>query len=206
MNKFVTVLFWTLSSISIQANAIMLVDPPMPVEPPIIDPPTPFPLPDEPTRTAINVNIGSIGGDLDNAAIRTVRKVVGHAIATGTVDTFAVTSPKKDRQIPIEGGLSFCVEVGFSASNIDFNLFISELETIQANPGTFYNINEVDSCEIFSDNDIDIEEPPICSTEVKICTDGSEAGHIPNSCKFEPCPEEVQSKKNYWEYWDWNDY
>ncbi len=200
MNKFVPVLFWTLSSISIQANAIM------PVEPPVIDPPAPFPLPDEPTQTAINLHIGSIGGDLDNAAIRTVRKVVGHAVATGTVDTFVVTSPKKGRQIPFEGGLSFCAEAGFNASNIDFNNFINELETIQTQSGTFYNLNEVDSCEIFSD-DVSVDpETPICFTEVKICTDGSEVGLIPNSCEFKPCPEEVQPKKNYWEYWDWNDY
>ncbi|MGI0026184.1 MAG: hypothetical protein ACREA4_13695, partial [Nitrososphaera sp.] len=43
---------------------------------------------------AVNISIGSIGGALDDAALRTVRQVIGHAVARGTVDTFIVFSPR----------------------------------------------------------------------------------------------------------------
>jgi hypothetical protein len=37
---------------------------------------------------AVNISIGSIGSALDNAALRTVRQVIGFAVGTGTVDKF----------------------------------------------------------------------------------------------------------------------
>lgn len=39
---------------------------------------------------AVKINIGSIGGPLDDAALQTVRQVIGYAVARGTVDTFIV--------------------------------------------------------------------------------------------------------------------
>jgi hypothetical protein len=96
---------------------------------------------------AVNISIGSIGGSLDNAALRTIRQVIGFAIATSTVDKFIVYSPRAGSPIPIEGGLSACAEAGFSTSNTQFNAFIQELRSINPKPGTFYNVELTASCK-----------------------------------------------------------
>ncbi|MFW9257773.1 hypothetical protein A4S05_14620 [Nostoc sp. KVJ20] len=95
---------------------------------------------------AVNISIGSIGGSLDNAALRTVRQVIGFAVGTSTVDKFIVYSPKSG-SIPIEGGLSACAEAGFGISNTRFNAFIQELRSINPKPGTFYNIELTATCK-----------------------------------------------------------
>jgi hypothetical protein len=95
---------------------------------------------------AVNISIGSIGGSLDNAALRTIRKVIGFAVGTSTVDKFIVYSPSVGSPIPIEGGLSACAEAGFGTSNTKFNAFIQELRSINPKPGTFYNVELTASC------------------------------------------------------------
>ena len=45
------------------------------------------------TSHAVSITLGSSGGALDNAALRSVRKLVGKAISAEIVDTFAVYSP-----------------------------------------------------------------------------------------------------------------
>ncbi|MBW4633154.1 MAG: hypothetical protein KME30_15020 [Iphinoe sp. HA4291-MV1] len=96
---------------------------------------------------AVNISIGSIGGPLDNAALRTIRQVIGFAVGTGTVDKFIVYSPTAGSPIPIEGGLSACAEVGFGISNKRFNAFIQELRSIKPEAGTFYNLELTASCQ-----------------------------------------------------------
>ncbi|MGF1938343.1 MAG: hypothetical protein RM347_028970 [Nostoc sp. ChiQUE02] len=95
---------------------------------------------------AVNISIGSIGGSLDNAALRTVRQVIGFAVGTSTVDKFIVYSPKTG-SIPIEGGLSACAEAGFGISNTTFNVFIQQLRSINPKPGTFYNVELTATCK-----------------------------------------------------------
>jgi hypothetical protein len=95
---------------------------------------------------AVNISIGSIGGPLDNAVLRTVRQVIGFAIGTSTVDKFVVYSPRSG-SIPIEGGLSACAEAGFGTSNTTFNAFIQQLRSINPKPGTFYNVELTASCK-----------------------------------------------------------
>ena len=96
---------------------------------------------------AVNISIGSIGGSLDNAALRTIRQVIGFAVAISTVDKFIVYSPRVGSPIPIEGGLSACAEAGFGISNTTFNAFIQELRSINPKPGTFYNVELTASCK-----------------------------------------------------------
>ncbi|WP_066381238.1 MULTISPECIES: hypothetical protein [unclassified Anabaena] len=96
---------------------------------------------------AVNISIGSIGGSLDNAALRTIRQVIGFAIATSTVDTFIVYSPRVGSPIPIEGGLSACAEAGYGINNTKFNAFIQQLRSIKPKPGTFYNVELTASCK-----------------------------------------------------------
>ncbi|MBD2452289.1 hypothetical protein H6G76_35350 [Nostoc sp. FACHB-152] len=97
---------------------------------------------------AVNISFGSIGGALDNDALRTIRQVIGFAVGTGTVDKFIVYSPRNGSPIPIEGGLSACVEAGFGISNTKFNAVIKELRSIKPQPGTFYNIEPTASCQL----------------------------------------------------------
>ncbi|MFW9259868.1 hypothetical protein A4S05_37765 [Nostoc sp. KVJ20] len=95
---------------------------------------------------AVNISIGSIGGSLDNAALRTIRQVIGFAVGTSTVDKFIVYSPKPG-SIPIEGGFSACAEAGFGISNTRFNAFIQELRSVNPKPGTFYNLELTATCK-----------------------------------------------------------
>lgn len=101
----------------------------------------------EPENRAVNITLGSSGGGLDNAALRSTRKLVGEAITAGTVDTFAVYSPKEGGPIPIEGGLAACAEAGFNANPKRFNSFVSQLRAIRPKAGTFLNVEFIGQCK-----------------------------------------------------------
>lgn len=96
---------------------------------------------------AVNITLGNSGGGLDDTALRSVRKLIGKAITANTVDTFVVYSPRAGGPIPIEGGLSACVEAGFSGSPQKFNAFVSQLRTIHPRPGTFLNVELTERCK-----------------------------------------------------------
>lgn len=97
---------------------------------------------------AVNINIGSIGGSLDNVALQTIRQVIGFAIGTGTVDKFIVYSPRDGSPIPIEGGLSACAEAGFGIRDARFKAFIQQLRSITPRSGTFFNVEPTASCKL----------------------------------------------------------
>jgi hypothetical protein len=143
---------------------------------------------------AVDINIGSIGGALDEAALRTVRQVVGHAIARGTVDKFIVHSPRVGSPVPIEGGLSACAEAGFATTRREFHTFIRQLRSIQPEPGTFYTVQTTQSCNsdenVFNDEDVFNDGDVFCTKDGKLCPDGSVVGRVPPSCEFAPCPGE----------------
>ena len=91
----------------------------------------------ESASRAVNINIGSSGGGLDNNALQDIRKLLGKAVASGTVDDFVVFSPRVGGPIPIEGGLSACAEKGFNASETKFAAFVSQLHSIHPRSGPF---------------------------------------------------------------------
>lgn len=97
---------------------------------------------------AVNIDIGSIGGSLDNVALQTIRQVIGFAIGTGTVDKFIVYSPRDGSPIPIEGGLSACAEAGFGIRDARFKAFIQQLRSITPRSGTFFNVEPTASCKL----------------------------------------------------------
>ncbi len=101
----------------------------------------------EEANRAVNITLGSTGGALDNAALRSVRKLVGQAIAGETVDTFAVYSPRAGGPIPIEGGLNACAESGFSSTPKRFSAFVKELRAVRPKAGTFLNVELTDQCK-----------------------------------------------------------
>lgn len=195
MNKFVLALLWPLSLLPVQSIAAEppVIASPIPSEQPVPDLPIPAQPPTQPPFTliqvAVEVNLGSMGGSIDNAAIRAVRRIVGHAVATGVVDTFIDTSPRNNGSIPIaiEGGLSFCAESGFEHGGYQFMEFIDELVSIQPNNGTFYNINKVENC-FESMDDVPGDDDTVCTADVKMCPDGSYVDRVPPGCGFAPCP------------------
>lgn len=111
----------------------------------------------DPANRAVNISLGSAGGPLDNAALRSIRKLVGKAITADTVDTFAVYSPRVGGPIPIEGGLSACAEAAFGATPKQFNAFVSQLRAIHPRAGTFLNVELTDQCK-----PIDVTGPLTC--------------------------------------------
>lgn len=96
---------------------------------------------------AVNVSIGGTGGAVDSASVQKVRKVIGRAIASSTVDTLFVYSPRTGGSIPIEGGLSLCAEAGFNSTPERFNAFVQRLRAINPPSGTFYNVELTRACE-----------------------------------------------------------
>jgi hypothetical protein len=126
---------------------------------------------------AVNIALGSTGGALDNAALQTVRQVIGYAVASGTVDTFMVVSRGE-----IEGGLSACAEAGFLTEQQDFTAFVQQLHAIHPQSGTFFTVQPTEHCMRDTDE--------VCTLEVKECPDGSFVGRVPPSCEFAPCPGE----------------
>jgi hypothetical protein len=99
------------------------------------------------SNRAVNINVGSSGVALDDAALRAIRKLVGHAISGNTVDTFSVYSPRVGGPIPIEGGLIACAEAGFSSTPRDFTRFVNQLRDIRPKAGTFLNVELTDQCK-----------------------------------------------------------
>ena len=145
-----------------------------------------------PSNRAVNINLGSSGVALDDAALRTIRKLVGHAISVNTVDTFSVYSPKVGGPIPIEGGLIACAEAGFSSTPQTFTRFVSQLRDIRPKTGTFLNVELADRCK-----PIDADMPlacggiagAACPDEKQYCDFGPGKCKIPDAqgmCKTKP--------------------
>ena len=101
----------------------------------------------ESANRAVNMNLGSSGGRLDDNALQAIRKLVGKAVVTGTIDDFIVYSPRQGGPIPIEGGLSACAEKGFNASETKFAELVSQMRSIHPRPGTFLNVELAAKCE-----------------------------------------------------------
>ena len=101
----------------------------------------------DPANRAVNINLGSTGGALDNSALVTIRRQVGKAISSEAVDTFIVYSPRIGGPVQIEGGLNACAEEGFSAKPNQFREFVHKLREIRPRAGTFLNVELTDQCK-----------------------------------------------------------
>jgi hypothetical protein len=99
------------------------------------------------TMRAVNIILGNSGQGLDSAALRSVRKLVGQAVAADTVDSFLVYSPREGGPIPIEGGLSACAEAGFNVTPEKFGAFVMQLRSIHPKAGTSLNVESVAQCK-----------------------------------------------------------
>lgn len=123
---------------------------------------------------AVEININGIGPPVDDAAVRTVRQVIGHAVASGVIDKFIVYG------YGIEGGFSACAEASPSKQAKPLNTFVRGLRSIRPDPQTTaYSVNLTQRCS---------GELVACTQDAKICPDGSSVGRVPPFCKFAPCP------------------
>jgi hypothetical protein len=102
---------------------------------------------DPAVERAVNITLTNDGRGLDNTALRSVRKLVGQAVAANTVDTFVVYSPRAGGPIPIEGGLSACAEAAFNVTPKKFNAFVRQLRSVHPKAGTFLNVELTSQCK-----------------------------------------------------------
>lgn len=92
----------------------------------------------------INITIGSTGAGSVGTTIASVRQLIGHAVGSGVVDKFIVLVPREGEPVPIEGGLTACVEAGFGIDD-QFTSFVTQLRSIQPSSGVFLNIEDAKS-------------------------------------------------------------
>ena len=109
---------------------------------------------------AVNITVGSIGSGDVSTTIATVRQLIGYAVGAGVVDDFML----KGGSVPVEGGLTACVEAGvnvsddsspedplpedpqFSAALDKFGQFVKQLRSIQPDTGIFLNLELAGNC------------------------------------------------------------
>lgn len=123
---------------------------------------------------AVEININGIGPPVDEAAVGTVRQVIGHAVARGVIDKFIVLG------YGIEGGFSACAEASPHRHAKHLETLVRSLRSICPDPQTTgYSVNLTRRC---GGNRV------ACAQDAKICPDGSSVGRVPPFCEFAPCP------------------
>ncbi len=124
---------------------------------------------------AVEISILGIGPPVDTRAVDKVRRTVGASIATGVTDTYFVLG------YGIEGGFGACAQKSPFASQTDFAAFVNRLRGITPDPTTTsYSVERTVSCD----------EPVFCTTDARICPDGSAVARVPPACEFAACPGE----------------
>jgi hypothetical protein len=96
---------------------------------------------------AVTISVGSTDDNVDNKSLELVRKAVGNAIASDTVDTFDVYYPRVDGPTSTKVGLSACAEAGLSSTPREFRNFVEQLRSIRPKPGTFIRVQLTDRCK-----------------------------------------------------------
>ena len=107
---------------------------------------TPVPAETREQGQAVNIAIGSDSGTPDPTALRSIRKLVGDAISSETVDTFYIYIPRPGSPISMEFGLSACAEAGFVAGEGKFEKLVMRLRSLRAKPGTSIRVELTDRC------------------------------------------------------------
>lgn len=97
--------------------------------------------------SAVNISIGSTDDNVDNAALESVRKVVGNAIASGIVDTFDIYYPRAGGPATTKVALSACAGAGVGSMPGEFRSFVKQLRAIRPKAGTFVNVELTERCK-----------------------------------------------------------
>ncbi len=128
---------------------------------------------------AIIISVGSTDDNVDNAALESIQKAVGNAIASGTVDTFDVYYPRVGGPTSTKVGLSACAEAGLSSTPREFRNFVEQLRSVRAKPGTFVKVELADRCK-----EIEPIEPLDCGGLLgTLCPDMQYCEVAPGQCK-----------------------
>ncbi|HEX8874175.1 MAG TPA: Kazal-type serine protease inhibitor family protein [Nitrosospira sp.] len=98
---------------------------------------------------AVNITVGSKKGSVDSAALRSIRKLVGDAIAAGTVDIFYIYYPRAGGATSTEFGLSACTEAGFNSAPEKFKRFVDQVRSVRHEAQTFLNVEWMERCRDF---------------------------------------------------------
>ena len=96
---------------------------------------------------AVIISVGSTDDNVDKKSLDLVRKAVGNAIASDTVDTFDVYYPRVDGPTSTKVGLSACAEAGISSTPREFRNFVEQLRSIRPKSGTFVKVELTDRCK-----------------------------------------------------------
>ena len=99
------------------------------------------------TAGAVIIRVGSTNDNVDHTSLELVKKAVGNAIASNTVDTFDVYYPRADGPASTKVGLSACAEAGLSSTPREFRNFVEQLRSIRPKPGTFVKVELTDRCK-----------------------------------------------------------
>lgn len=93
------------------------------------------------TPRALEIGIFSIGTAVDAAAVRSVRQIIGRAVAKGVIDTYITTYDNS-----IEGGTTSCIQLSPAEDSKSLRQLESELLRIQP-IATGYSVNAVAACK-----------------------------------------------------------
>lgn len=92
-------------------------------------------------KRAIEFDIGGIGPAVDLKALRSVRSVIGKAVAEGVIDTYITYGYGR------EGGMSSCIQLSPFQNRQKLIQLRRNLLQIKPNPNTtFYNVRVVAAC------------------------------------------------------------
>jgi hypothetical protein len=107
---------------------------------------TPVPAEAREQGQAVNIAIGSASGTPDPTVLRSIRKLVGDAISSETVDTFYIYIPRPGSPTSMEFGLSACAEAGFIGGKGKFEELVMRLRSLQTRPGTSIRVELTNRC------------------------------------------------------------
>ncbi|MFZ2727619.1 MAG: hypothetical protein WAX77_15305 [Methylococcaceae bacterium] len=95
------------------------------------------------TRHALEISIGGTGVGVDAVAYKTLRQLIGKAVANNVIDKFIVLGYGR------EGGFSACVEDRPSTQppSKTFERFVKQISALAYNPNTtFYSVTRLTTC------------------------------------------------------------
>jgi hypothetical protein len=120
--------------LAVNSTAFSASAPPKPVVP------KPAPLPKE-DRHAVEISFGSIGGDMDSVAYRSLRKTIDQALAKKIINITIYTFDNV-------GGFSGCVDDNYpnTPPSKDFEAFVKQLSTLKVAEGTAFAYKRSKSC------------------------------------------------------------
>ena|GEM_PF-5674889 len=108
--------------------------------------------PATPNNRAVLISVvGSNGVPADANITGSIRQLIGHAIADGTLDDFNIYLPENNQQSPQDSGFTGCADAGANISRNKFSNFINKLQSITAQTPTIVYLQPINgSCNLIN--------------------------------------------------------